>query len=320
MKGYIRIDDRAETGRTVIDIEGVIGVAEQMQFADGCGSVSTYGSLKALLDRAAQTRATGITVNIRSTGGSVQDALLIYDYLRSTGAQVTTHCFGYVASAATIIAQAASPGGREISANALYLIHNSSCEAEGSSGEMAATADMLRQTDERIAAIYASRSGRPAEGFRELMGENGGRGRWLSPEEVVGLGLADTVAGASRIRRSDRRLVRNLMLPPLPARGGWKALLFGSPAGQAGIPVPEISAGRAGIPVPEISAGQVGIPVREISDGQAVNTTETPAVPDNTNPAVPAELSGNPVVQADTSGNPAGPAEPSEIPAASAEE
>ena len=28
-----------------------------------------------------------------------------------------------------------------------------------------------------------------------LMGENGGRGRWLSPEEVVAAGLADTIIG-----------------------------------------------------------------------------------------------------------------------------
>ena len=35
------------------------------------------------------------------------------------------HIYGYTASAATVIAQAASEGCREISAHALYLIHNS---------------------------------------------------------------------------------------------------------------------------------------------------------------------------------------------------
>ncbi|MCD8101082.1 MAG: ATP-dependent Clp protease proteolytic subunit, partial [Alistipes sp.] len=246
MKGYMKIENRAGGGTTVIDIEGVIGVAEGMQFASGNGSVSTYGSLKALLGRAAETRSTAITVNIRSTGGSVQDALLIYDYLRSTGAEITTRCFGYVASAATIIAQAASPGRREISANSLYLIHNSSCEAEGTSGEIAATADMLRQTDERIAGIYAWRSGRPAEGFRELMAKNGGRGRWLSPGETVGLGLADRIAGRSRIRNVDRRLIKNLMLPPIPARGGWKGLLPGTLAALTGAITGAASSGTAG--------------------------------------------------------------------------
>ena len=62
-------------------------------------------------------------VDIRSTGGDVNDALLIHDALCSLDAHITTRCYGYTASAATIIAQAASPGCREISANALYLIH-----------------------------------------------------------------------------------------------------------------------------------------------------------------------------------------------------
>ena len=53
----------------------------------------------------------------------MNDALLIHDALTALGAHITTRCYGYTASAATIIAQAASPGCREISANALYLIH-----------------------------------------------------------------------------------------------------------------------------------------------------------------------------------------------------
>jgi len=92
-----------------------------------------------------------------------------------------------------VIAQAASPGCREISANALYLIHTAICAAEGNAAEIAGKLDLLRQTDTRIAAVYAARSGRPAGEFEALMAENNGNGRWLSPEEAVAAGLADTV-------------------------------------------------------------------------------------------------------------------------------
>ena len=78
-----------------------------------------------------------IVVDIRSTGGDVNDALLIHDALCSLDAHITTRCYGYTASAATIIAQAASPGCREISANALYLIHTAICAAEGNAAEIA---------------------------------------------------------------------------------------------------------------------------------------------------------------------------------------
>ena len=55
--------------------------------------------------------------------------------LRSTGAQVTTRCYGYTASAATIVAQAASPGCREIAPTTLYLVHNSLCSVEGNADD-----------------------------------------------------------------------------------------------------------------------------------------------------------------------------------------
>ncbi len=128
-------------------------------------------------------------VDIRSTGGDVNDALLIHDALRSLDAHIITRCYGYTASAATIIAQAASPGCREISANALYLIHTAICATEGNAAEIAGKLDLLRQTDTRIAAVYAARSGRPAGEFETLMAENNGNGRWLSPEEAVAAGL-----------------------------------------------------------------------------------------------------------------------------------
>ena len=131
-------------------------------------------------------------VDIRSTGGDVNDALLIHDALCSLDAHITTRCYGYTASAATIIAQAASPGCREISANApLPDPHGHLCRRRQRRRDSGKTRPA--QTDTRIAAVYAARSGRPAREFEALMAENNGNGRWLSPEEAVAAGLADTV-------------------------------------------------------------------------------------------------------------------------------
>ena len=123
----------------------------------------------------------------------MNDALLIHDAVSGLKGKKTTRCYGYTASAATIIAQAASEGCREISANALYLVHNAICAAEGNAEELESKTDLLRKTDERIASIYSARSGRPVAEFETLMGENNGNGRWLSPEEAVAAGLADAV-------------------------------------------------------------------------------------------------------------------------------
>ena len=113
--------------------------------------------------------------------------------LSSLDGHIVTRCYGYTASAATVIAQAASEGCREISAHALYLIHNSICTAEGNAEELATRIDLLRKTDARLAEVYAARSGRTPEEFTLLMAENNGSGRWLSPQEALAAGLVDRI-------------------------------------------------------------------------------------------------------------------------------
>lgn len=216
MKSEIQIKNSAGVCR--IEIEGTIGVPEEWQFDQPEARVATYEKFRDTVRRIAGIDAPQIVVDIRSTGGDVNDALLIHDALCSLDAHITTRCYGYTASAATIIAQAASPGCREISANALYLIHTAICTAEGNAAEIAGKLDLLRQTDTRIAAVYAARSGRPAGEFEALMAENNGNGRWLSPEEAVAAGLADTVTDNGE--RTAPSLAGNI------ARG-WERLLAG---------------------------------------------------------------------------------------------
>ena len=191
MNSTIKINNEAEVA--TIDIEGTIGLSESWQFDNDENRVATYERFKECVARIADLRNANIRVNIRSTGGDVNDAMLIYEALRATGAHVTTCCYGYTASAATIVAQAASEGCRLIAPTSLYLIHNSLCSVEGNAEEIQAEIELLRQTDERIAEIYARHSGRSIEEIAALMSENGGRGRWLSPAEVVNYGLADAV-------------------------------------------------------------------------------------------------------------------------------
>jgi ATP-dependent protease ClpP protease subunit len=191
-KSEIKIRN-TKSGVTVIDIEGTIGVPEEWQFDDPAGRVATYEKFQRTLAAISRIRSAEIIVNIRSTGGDVGDALLIHDTLAASEALITTRCFGYVASAATIIAQAASEGRREISSSSLYLIHNSVGTCEGNAGDLRRSEELLLKTDERIASIYAARSGREAGSFATLMGENNGNGRWLSPVETLNEGLADRV-------------------------------------------------------------------------------------------------------------------------------
>lgn len=205
MKTEIKITN--DSSLCTIDIEGVIGTPEESQFANPSHSVATYERFSEELSKIREINADEVVVNIRSTGGDVNDALLIYESLATLDAKITTRCFGYTASAATIIAQAASEGCREIANSALYLIHMSSSMVEGNSTDLAERIELLKKSDDRIASLYALRSGRSKEDFELLMSENGGRGRWLTPAEVVEAGLADKILGIEERNNREGNIV-----------------------------------------------------------------------------------------------------------------
>lgn len=196
--------NRAANGTVTINIEGTIGVREDWQFDSEDDRVATYEKFRATLDSIRAIDAANVTVNIRSRGGSVEDALMIYEALATLSARVETVCHGYVASAATIIAQAGDH--RKISTGTLYLIHRATMNVDGNRDEIISASALLDKTDERIAQLYASRSGLPVEEFRELMSLDSGRGEWLSPEEAVAAGLADEVVNLSRIAKLGKKI------------------------------------------------------------------------------------------------------------------
>lgn len=140
-----------------------------------------------------------VTVYINSLGGSVPDALDIYQQLRDHG-QATVVIFGMTASAATIIAC----GAQRIlmSDKALLLIHRASLWKD-EWGQMNAeeiaqairrfekSKDTLEKLDGIIANIYAQRSGGRAkpEDFASTMGEE----LWLTAAQAREMGLVDDI-------------------------------------------------------------------------------------------------------------------------------
>ena len=78
-KSEIHITDSAQ--QCHIDIEGTIGVPEEWQFEQPEQRVATYEKFREALRRIAAIEAPEVIVHIRSTGGDVNDALLIHDAL-----------------------------------------------------------------------------------------------------------------------------------------------------------------------------------------------------------------------------------------------
>lgn len=174
-------------------------------------------------DRLAKLKDKPVTIYLHSLGGSVTDALDIYQQLRDHG-QVTVAVFGMTASAATILAC----GARRIlmSDKALLLIHRSSNWAS-EWGRMNAeditaairrlrqSRDTLEKIDAIIANIYAQRSGGRADDFADTMKEE----LWLTAAKAKEMGLVDEIIDEGEA--PDDRTLRTATLQacalPVPA-------------------------------------------------------------------------------------------------------
>lgn len=178
MKNWYSIQAKADQPAeiSVFDEIGAWGVTAK-QF---------IGDLKAI-------DATSIKLAINSPGGSVFDALAMYNALRQHPASVEVTVLGIAASAASLLAMA---GDKIIMPeNAFMMIHNPINFAYGDSAELRSMADVLDKIGASLVATYALRTGLPEADIQELLDAE----TWLNAEEAVGLGFADELQPALKI-------------------------------------------------------------------------------------------------------------------------
>ncbi|MCL1942066.1 MAG: Clp protease ClpP [Candidatus Azobacteroides sp.] len=212
--GIISIVNKAETSEAVIDIEGIIGIPEWWQFDNDEDRTSTYDRFKKQVDDIRKLSVKKVTVNIRSIGGDTNDAFLIHDSLTQLNADVVTICYGYTASAATIIAQAGKT--RRISSNSLYLIHRSATFGWGNINDISELLDSLKKTDDRIASLYSARSGETKEFYEDIMSRADGNGEWFSPDEALQAKLVDEIVKMVQTSNIDTSFIADMKLPAIP--------------------------------------------------------------------------------------------------------
>lgn len=128
-----------------------------------------------------------ILVRINSPGGSVYDAIGIYNALVQHDAHITTRIDSMCASAATIIAMAGHTV--EMMLGSQMMIHEASMVAEGNPALLRETAEWLDDQSQNIANMYAARSGnlRNADEWRTMMQAE----TWMYGAEAIENHLAD---------------------------------------------------------------------------------------------------------------------------------
>lgn len=153
-----------------------------------------------------------LDVHINSPGGDVFDAIAIYNTLKARKGTVAVTIDGLAASAASFIAQAATPGHLEMAPFAKMMIHDGFAMGIGNAADMRNLAKQLDDASDNIAAIYAERTGKPASYWRAKMKEE----TWYSDTEAVADGLADRVRGNDEVKNKWDLTVYAKKLKPVP--------------------------------------------------------------------------------------------------------
>lgn len=123
-----------------------------------------------------------INVHIYSGGGSVFDALAVYDFVKLKGIKLNVYISGLAGSAATIISAAAGKENTYIGANSFYFIHNA---FDANSNEQS---DILDNINSRLVSIYQDLTGLSKPQVTKLL-KAGDNGEFLTPKQAKDLGF-----------------------------------------------------------------------------------------------------------------------------------
>jgi len=132
-----------------------------------------------------------IEIQINSPGGSIIDGFALIDFirgLRENGHEVTMIAYGYAASMAGVLLQAADR--RLMGKHALMLIHEGSLGAIGDFGKVEDRLKLMKMMHDKILALFTERAKLSAGQIRSRWER---KDWWLTAEEALKHGFVDEI-------------------------------------------------------------------------------------------------------------------------------
>jgi len=136
-----------------------------------------------------EDRKKDIFMYINSPGGSVYDALAIYDTMQYVKADVQTVGIGVQASAAAFLLSSGTKGKRFILPNATVMIHQPSSGTRGKVTDQEIDLRESLRVKKLLEQIMAKNTGQAVDKIHEDME----RDKWLTSEEARDYGIVDKV-------------------------------------------------------------------------------------------------------------------------------
>lgn len=130
-----------------------------------------------------------IFLYINSPGGSVYDALAIYDTMQYVKSDIQTVGIGVQASAAAFLLSSGTKGKRVILPNATVMIHQPSSGTRGKVTDMEIDLKESLRIKQRLNEIMARNTGQTVKRIQDDME----RDYWMTAEEAKKYGVVDKV-------------------------------------------------------------------------------------------------------------------------------
>lgn len=132
-----------------------------------------------------------LTLYINSDGGNLPDAFALIDIMRMSKKTIRTIGIGSVCSSAFFIFAAGTKGHRMVGKNTILLCHQFSETSDGKYHELKTKLKEGERINERMAQILASCSNLEVKAVKtKLLPPSD---VWLSADEAVELGIADSI-------------------------------------------------------------------------------------------------------------------------------
>lgn len=135
-----------------------------------------------------------INIRINSAGGSVFDAVAIYNYLLDMSCEIHVYIDGLAASAASLIAMAGDKV--YMPKNALMMIHNPSSFIDGNAEDLKNAAETLDKVRNGMLEIYMAKTGIERGKLIKMLDAE----RWLDADEALKLGFCDEIINAVEVQ------------------------------------------------------------------------------------------------------------------------
>lgn len=165
--------DKSPAQLSIFEEIGLWGV-QAKDFVSQLGAIKSSGQ-------------TDLSVEISSPGGSVSEALAMYNGLRASGLNITTKVMGAAMSAASLVFMAGDK--RVMPKNTYLMLHNPSTIVAGNAEDLHDAADALTKIGGLVRGTYKARSGMADEKLAEILAKDS----FFSADEAKELGLATEV-------------------------------------------------------------------------------------------------------------------------------